>query len=938
MRKALLFIFFLSHTMLFSQTGTVSGILEEENGPLPGANVVVKGTAKGVYTDFDGKYSIECNVGDILAISYVGFKTQEILVTENMFSDIYEESIVLIKSKPVYTIKSDDYGDNLRRMPKELTFNPENQPSIKKKYFGSSRDLNNIARIKVSDKKVKFYQRKPSLYLYEIEYIGGTTQRFVQNSNLPKLQTVFAQGSNGIDWEGPETGNIFSFGPRLSSLGFDNSTYAYDTNGRLVPFELSEGNPAIAYPNELFQNNYKNEHYIHFSVNNENFRTFSTHFKYTSINDLFGREKAQNILAGANYSRKGQQWDLNSSIKYGHSVDNQPNTNGFQNLLLFQNYITPSSFDNTQGSTLASGEQRSFAPEVYNNPFWLLDTHQNTSSSSNSSIALDIKKHFTDNLELTIGGSYIISRNKNSFGLPKGTAGFLNGFRSQKNIHNTRLEGFTKFTTDFDISDDIEVYSSSRLSISNEQLDYDFNEVIGINTLSRKRTPERTNYEFINSISFETSDFLDTELTLGNTSYSSTLQEDALWQPSIKLYTNLRDLLHDELYILYFINYWGVSAGYSFSNANSPLFYGNTSHNSLGILPENALSYTANDDLFTEESLQLEDITRYEIESDIRLLRHRISLGANYFFEERGNAVFPVLNNNYTLANVATIENKGLEAHFGVDIIKNEKINWNTRTVFSKNRTQVTKINSDDNRIPISGFSNINQNLIVGQPAGTIVGSAYQRNSNGQILIDNTGYPIVHPEQQIIGDPTPDFQLGFSNNFDIGKQITVAFTIDWRKGGDIWNGTQQVLNYFGRSQESAQERNTQGFIFEGVTTDGATNTTPVTFLDPTQDAFSNRWTRYGFSGVGESGIVDGSYINLKNITVSYDFIKKKNGYQYKTFKSVNLIFYGNNLFTYSKYDGASPYTALFDGVSAQALQFFNTPLVSEIGFKLNLKI
>lgn len=938
MRKIVAFIFLLSHTILFSQTGTVTGILEEENGPLPGASILVKGTQKGVQTDFDGKYSIECTVGDVLVITYVGFKAQEILVTEDMFSDVFEEPIVLIKSKPVRTILNGDYSGNLRRMPEKLIFNPQHQTTIQKKHYGSSRDLNDIARIKVKDNKIKLYHRKPSLYLYEIEYLGGTTQRFVQHNNLPKFQTIFAQGSNGIDWEGPETGTIFSFGPRLSSLGFDNSTYAYDTNGRLVPFEVSEGSPAIAYPNELFQNTYKNEHYIHFSINNENFRTFSTHFKHTTINDLFGREKAQNIIAGANYSRKGQQWSLDSSIKYGYTSDDQPNINGFQNLLLFQNYITPSSFDNTQGSVLPSGEQRSFAPGVYNNPFWLLDTNQNTASSSNSSIALDIKRHFSDNLELTLGGVYIASRNKNRFALPAATVGFLNGSSSQKNIDNTKLEGFARFTTDFDLSSDIQVYSTSHLSISNEQLDYDFNEVVGINTLSRKRTPERTNYEFINSLSFKYSDFLDTELTLGNASYTSTLQEDALWQPSIKLYTNLRDLLHDELYILYFINYWGASAGYSFSNATSPLFYGNTSHNSLEFLPENALSYTANNDLFTEASLQLEDITRYEIESDIRLLRHRISLGVNYFSEERSNAVFPVLNNNYTLANVATIENKGLEAHFGVDIIKNEKISWNTNTVFSKNRTKVTKINSSESRIPISGFSNINQNLIVGQPAGVIVGSAYQRNANGQILIDDTGYPIVHPEQQIIGDPTPDFQLGFSNNFDIGEQIKIAFTIDWRQGGDIWNGTQQVLNYFGRSQESAQQRNIQGFIFEGITTDGTTNTTPVTFLDPTQDAFSNRWTRYGFSGVGESGIVDGSYINLKNITVSYDFIKKKEGYQYKTLKSVKLIFYGNNLFTYSKYDGASPYTALFDGVSAQALQFFNTPLVSEVGFKLNLKI
>ncbi|WP_299681692.1 carboxypeptidase-like regulatory domain-containing protein [uncultured Dokdonia sp.] len=937
MRKILVFICVICCTTLFSQTGTVSGILEEENGPLPGVTILVKGTQNGTVTNFDGIYSIECSVGDILVISYIGYKTREILVTENMFSDVYEEAILLVKSKPVRLMRHEDYKENVRSLPKKLIFNPKDQDPIKKKHYGYGKDLYRIAQFKTTDKEVKIYQQRPRFYSYEIEYIGGSAQRFIQDKNLPKLQRIFAQGSNGIDWEGPETGTVFSFGPRLSELGFDNSIYDYDTNGRLIPLGDANNN-AIPYTNTLFQNSHRDEHFIRFSIDNENFRSLSGNFKYATIKDVFGRENTQNILAGANYSRNGQQWNLDSSIKFGSTVDNQPNINGFQNLLLFQNYITPSSFDTTQGIALADGTQRSFAPNIYNNPLWLLDTHRNKSSTSSLSTAVAIKRPFTGDLQLTLGGSFTYNNHKQRFGLPNATAGFLDGYASQKTIHNTKVEGFAKFTTNFIISE-IDIMSLSRFSISNEQLDYDFNEVVGLNTLSRKRTPQRTNYELLNSITFGIPifDYQDLDLTLGNTSYISTLQEDALWQPSVKLFANLKHVL-DELYILNFINYWGVSTGYSFSNANSPLLYGNTSHNSLNFLPENTLTYTANNDLFTEGSLQLEDITRFEIGNDFRFFRNHFSLDTNFFAETRSNVVFPVLDANYTLANVATVENKGIEIHLGIDHIRKEKLHWHTGITFSKNRTNVTKINSNTTRVPISGFSNIRQNLIVGQPAGIIVGTAFERNTNNQVVIDDAGYPIVQTDLQIIGDPTPDFQVGLSNHFKIGKQLQIAFTIDWRQGGDIWNGTQQVLNYFGRSQESAQLRNTEGFVFEGVNTSGTINTTPVNFLNPNQDVLSNRWTRYGFSGVGESGIVDGTYINLNDITISYDFIKPKKGYEYKTFKSIRLILYGHNLLTYSKYDGASPYTSLFDGLSAQALNFFNTPLVSEIGFKVNLKI
>ncbi len=60
---------------------TVTGTVSENGGiPLPGASVVVKGTSNGASTDFDGNYSLEVENSDVLVISYIGFKTQEVTV------------------------------------------------------------------------------------------------------------------------------------------------------------------------------------------------------------------------------------------------------------------------------------------------------------------------------------------------------------------------------------------------------------------------------------------------------------------------------------------------------------------------------------------------------------------------------------------------------------------------------------------------------------------------------------------------------------------------------------------------------------------------------------------------------------------------------------------------------------------------------------------
>ena len=59
----------------FAQEKSVSGTVSDTSGTLPGVSVVIKGTAKGTQTDFDGKYTIKANQGDILSFSYVGYKT-----------------------------------------------------------------------------------------------------------------------------------------------------------------------------------------------------------------------------------------------------------------------------------------------------------------------------------------------------------------------------------------------------------------------------------------------------------------------------------------------------------------------------------------------------------------------------------------------------------------------------------------------------------------------------------------------------------------------------------------------------------------------------------------------------------------------------------------------------------------------------------------------
>ena len=74
-------VFLLFITVGFSQSKTITGtISSEDSSPLPGVNIIVKGTSNGVVSDFDGFYSINATADDTLVYTYIGFATYEVLV------------------------------------------------------------------------------------------------------------------------------------------------------------------------------------------------------------------------------------------------------------------------------------------------------------------------------------------------------------------------------------------------------------------------------------------------------------------------------------------------------------------------------------------------------------------------------------------------------------------------------------------------------------------------------------------------------------------------------------------------------------------------------------------------------------------------------------------------------------------------------------------
>ncbi|GAA4235054.1 TonB-dependent receptor [Postechiella marina] len=79
----------MSTTLSYGQNQIISGKVTEEGGvPLAGASIIVKGTSRGVISDFDGKFDIKAKKGEILQISYLGFIGKSVTIADNITLNI----------------------------------------------------------------------------------------------------------------------------------------------------------------------------------------------------------------------------------------------------------------------------------------------------------------------------------------------------------------------------------------------------------------------------------------------------------------------------------------------------------------------------------------------------------------------------------------------------------------------------------------------------------------------------------------------------------------------------------------------------------------------------------------------------------------------------------------------------------------------------------
>ncbi len=804
MNKILL-ILILTSSIGYAQRGIVSGVLKESNDPVPGAQIIIKGTSIGTQTDFDGNYSIECNVGDVLVITFVGFSTQEITVTEAMFKG----AIIPYKTPRmvVQQIKTKAYADALLQKIDSLGVIPDINASpyvyVTEKDRSPFRDIKDI---KIKD-SIVYLDYLNSDYYIRSEYSNNLKSRSINKRNLPN-----------------RVANPFETAIQLSQNA-STSIYNNDIKSR------------VSLSHNTGKDNY----------NNRTYNTYALSGEFEKLS-----HKKIPFLATVNYSKTTNRF---------------ANINGYQNLIFAEQLLNLTE---------------------ENNPFNSINKSKSERSNKTFGTHLKASKNIGDNFELIVDHALVISKNEEEYSLQDGVFNYENGYSSYKSIDHLTSNNTIIFESNLYSNYTFDLNTTTTFLSKYKNINYNFNEEIDLVSTQRDVNLDQHIFEIRNKVELSYNSFL--YLTTGISQLYSSNQKGDSFIPQ----GSITFIPTSAFYDLQgqFLNYLNIAIRYGKSAGTTDLIYTNYSHNSLLLDITNATSLLNNTDLFFPNNLDLEKNTSFEVALETRLFNNRLSIGGSYEKRENTNGIFPTLTgNNFTLSNLANTETSGFDIDIKLTNLRynSSNIHWNTNITLSRKRTIVTDLLSPNTRISIAGFASTNANLIEGETAGVIVGSAYERNDQGTIITDTNGNPIQATEPQIIGDPTPDFNLGLHNELYKGRW-KLNLTIDYQKDGDIWNGTQKALD--------------------------------------------------GFIGIDEFYIENGSYLNLKNITASFELIDNKKWVksQHKPFfNSFKISGFANNLITATAYKGATPYSSIFDSTSAQGLQYFNTPLATEIGINVVAK-
>lgn len=828
--------------------------------------------------------------------------------------------------------------------------------------------------------------------------IGITLHSSTQVSfvaTLPEFQNLFGQGAGGrfsyVDGKGAgvNDGVDESWGPRLDiGLLIPQFDSPLDADGNRV------ATPWVSHPNNVrdyFRMGISTNNGISIARGDDKyqFRVGYNYEKQVSIVPNAGTNKT-NISLNTDYHLA--KWIVvGATANYivytapslpGSATPSGSNVRSNSPMLQFLWFGRQ-----VDTNSLKADYTRNWNSSYYDNPFW--SASYNTQSQERHRLIGDLHAEFrlTDGLNVRFRTSTDWYNDRRKSKVKWGSAGAGSPYGSYAEDAYTVKENNTEVLATYikQLNKNWGIDALLGFNVRNKQYENNYQAaprlaVADLYTLTNSRDPLTSSNDFYRlrqyglygSIQLDYRRWAFLNIT-GRNDWSSTLPVDnnSYFYPSVTASVLLSEAFGWRSKT---VNYLKIRGGWSQVGADANPYQLATVFTSETAFNGNPLQSSST--IGMNPNLKPEKTSSIEAGFEAAFWDNRLYLDFTYYKTDSRNQILKLATtaaSGYTsqVRNAGHIRNRGYEIQLGAVPIQTSKgFRWNLDLNYGANSSKVVKLDDEGLITSYQLYSSGIQILAsVGEAYGTLFGTSYVRDANGNVVVDANGLPKISTTNKTLGKFTPDWTGGISNTFSY-RSLSLSFLIDASVGGSIFSNTNKTGKYTGVLANTLSGRDAEhgglwyytdamgnnvrlpespsysvssdglyyaqvngqstrvyqdGIMVEGVTESGSKN----------EEVVSAEKYYHRIYSIAEANVYDASYVKLREVALSYRLPRLWTQKLHLQEASVTLT--GRNLWTiYKSVPNIDPESALTTG-NAQGVEAYSLPTTRSFGVNLSVK-
>ena len=828
--------------------------------------------------------------------------------------------------------------------------------------------------------------------------IGITLHSSTQVSfvaTLPEFQNLFGQGAGGrfsyVDGKGAgvNDGVDESWGPRLDiGLLIPQFDSPLDADGNRV------ATPWVSHPNNVrdyFRMGISTNNGISIARGDDKyqFRVGYNYEKQVSIVPDAGTNKT-NISLNTDYHLA--KWIVvGATANYivytapslpGSATPSGSNVRSNSPMLQFLWFGRQ-----VDTNSLKADYTRNWNSSYYDNPFW--SASYNTQSQERHRLIGDLHAEFrlTDGLNVRFRTSTDWYNDRRKSKVKWGSAGAGSPYGSYAEDAYTVKENNTEVLATYikQLNKNWGIDALLGFNVRNKQYENNYQAaprlaVADLYTLTNSRDPLTSSNDFYRlrqyglygSIQLDYRRWAFLNIT-GRNDWSSTLPVDnnSYFYPSVTASVLLSEAFGWRSKA---VNYLKIRGGWSQVGADANPYQLATVFTSETAFNGNPLQSSST--IGMNPNLKPENTSSIEAGFEAAFWDNRLCLDFTYYKTDSRNQILKLATtaaSGYTsqVRNAGHIRNRGYEIQLGAVPIQTSKgFRWNLDLNYGANSSKVVKLDDEGLITSYQLYSSGIQILAsVGEAYGTLFGTSYVRDANGNVVVDANGLPKISTTNKTLGKFTPDWTGGISNTFSY-RSLSLSFLIDASVGGSIFSNTNKTGKYTGVLANTLSGRDAEhgglwyytdamgnnvrlpespsysvssdglyyaqvngqstrvyqdGIMVEGVTESGSKN----------EEVVSAEKYYHRIYSIAEANVYDASYVKLREVALSYRLPRLWTQKLHLQEASVTLT--GRNLWTiYKSVPNIDPESALTTG-NAQGVEAYSLPTTRSFGVNLSVK-